>query len=133
MVEDIWLNFENYKLQLKVISRNAIKQTNDFADLEEPSSKIVELRRHSGSVRGNCSKIAKTKELMNSGHLNETVSRPDLFSSQTSPNRLQTCSENMSLVSAADCGQSESDCTLQRPVLFDNSKCKLMQTEVGQD
>jgi hypothetical protein len=67
MVEDIWLNFENYKLQLQIVRMRqpAIRDANDFADFEEPNSKIVELRRHSGSIRSQCSKVIKTKEQRN--------------------------------------------------------------------
>ena len=51
MIEDIWSNFENYKLQSQVMLKRTTLEKNSTAkkfqeeELEEPFQKVVELRR----------------------------------------------------------------------------------------
>jgi hypothetical protein len=56
MIEDIWSNFDNYKLQSQVLlKRSQIpeKPAKKFEDdIAEPSQKVVELRRKSSSIKG---------------------------------------------------------------------------------
>lgn len=61
MIEDIWSNFDNYKLQSQVMLKRqqiapslerSVKKFEDEMDcLVEPSQKVVELRRQSSSIK----------------------------------------------------------------------------------
>ena len=59
MIEDIWSNFDNYKLQSQVMLKRqshldrSVKKFGDDMDslLQEPPQKVVELRRQSSSIK----------------------------------------------------------------------------------
>jgi hypothetical protein len=51
MVDDIWSNFDNYKLQQRVIHKKIRSNWTSDSQLEEPSQKLVVLNNMSNSMR----------------------------------------------------------------------------------